>query len=264
MIRSGSFDGRGGSGIGFESDGLSAGVDVDLTHAFTLGAGLGYGRDDNTIAGGSRLKGSARAFVGYASYHPWSHLFLDGMLGYQQLDYDTTRQLTGTDGVVRGNRDGSQWFASLSMGADVQHGALQVTPYARVDLARGSLDGYTETGDPYLALRYEAMDIDSSTGNLGLRLAFRNHTGWGWFEPQLRLEYQRQFDGAESGRVRYADLANGPFYTLAPSDIDRNRLMLGLGATLDSNSGWSTHVEYQTQTGGQRDEGVQLNVQKDF
>jgi uncharacterized protein YhjY with autotransporter beta-barrel domain len=264
MIRSGSFDGRGGSGIGFESDGLSAGVDVDLTHAFTLGAGLGYGRDDNTIAGGSRLKGSARAFVGYASYHPWSHLFLDGMLGYQQLDYDTTRQLTGTDGVVRGNRDGSQWFASLSMGADVQHGALQVTPYARVDLARGSLDGYTETGDPYLALRYEAMDIDSSTGNLGLRLAFRNHTGWGWFEPQLRLEYQRQFDGAESGRVRYADLANGPFYTLAPSGIDRNRLMLGLGATLDSNSGWSTHVEYQTQTGGQRDEGVQLNVQKDF
>jgi uncharacterized protein YhjY with autotransporter beta-barrel domain len=264
MLRSGSFDGRGGSGIGFESDGISAGVDTDLSPAFTLGAGLGYGRDDNTIDGGSRLKGSARAFVGYASYHPWTHLFVDGTLGFQQLDYDSTRQLTGVDGVVRGRRDGDQWFGSLSVGADLEHGAWQFTPYARVDVARGSLDGFTETGHPYLALHYEAMDLDSTTGNLGLRLEFRNRMAWGWLAPQLRVEYQREFADAQAALVRYADLVNGPFYTLSPSGFDRNRFMLGLGATFDSNGGWSTHVEYQTQTGGQRDEGVQLNVQKAF
>jgi uncharacterized protein YhjY with autotransporter beta-barrel domain len=264
MLRSGSFDGRGGSGIGFESDGISAGVDTDLSPAFTLGAGLGYGRDDNTIDGGSRLKGSARAFVGYASYHPWTHLFVDGTLGFQQLDYDSTRQLTGVDGVVRGRRDGDQWFGSLSGGADLAHGALQVTPYARVDVARGSLDAFTETGHPYLALHYDAMDLDSTTGNLGLRLEFRNRMTWGWLSPQLRVEYQREFADAQAALVRYADLVNGPFYTLSPAGFDRNRFMLGLGATFDSNGGWSTHLEYQTQTGGQRDEGVQLNVQKAF
>jgi uncharacterized protein YhjY with autotransporter beta-barrel domain len=264
MIRSGSFDGRGGSGIGFESDGLSAGVDTDLSPAFTLGGGLGYGRDDNTIAGGSRLKGSARAFIGYASYHPWAHLFVDGLLGFQQLDYDSTRKLTGVDAVVRGRRDGDQWFGSVSVGADLEHGAWQVTPYARVDIARGSLDGYTETGHPFLALHYESMDLESTTGNLGLRLELRNHMAWGWLSPQLRVEYQREFADAQAALVRYADLANGPFYTLSPTGFDRSRFMLGLGATFDSNGGWSTHVEYQAQTGGQRDEGVQLNVQKAF
>jgi outer membrane autotransporter protein len=108
------------------------------------------------------------------------------------------------------------------------------------------------------------MDLDSTTGNLGLRLEFRNRMAWGWLAPQLRVEYQREFADAQAALVRYADLVNGPFYTLSPSGFDRNRFMLGLGATFDSNGGWSTHVEYQTQTGGQRDEGVQLNVQKAF
>ncbi|HET6434786.1 MAG TPA: putative Ig domain-containing protein, partial [Xanthomonadaceae bacterium] len=265
MIRSGSFDGRGGSGTGFESDGLSVGVDFDLSPSFTLGAGLGYGRDDNRVGdAGSRLEGSARAFVAYASYHPWQHLFVDATLGYQQLDYDATRRLAGDAGTVRGRRDGDQWFASLAVGTDLQDGPLQFTPYARLDVARGSLDAYTESGHPFLALRYGAMDIDSTVGNLGLRLDYRRRAGWGWFTPQLRLEYQREFADAEASLIRYADLANGPVYTLTPSVFDRNRVVFGLGATLDSDGGWSTRIEYQAQAGGQRDEGVQVNLQKDF
>jgi outer membrane autotransporter protein len=133
-----------------------------------------------------------------------------------------------------------------------------------VEVVRGTLDGYTEAGNPFLALSYEPVDVDSTTGNLGLRLDFRHRTAWGWLDPQLRVEYQREFADARSSVVRYADLANGPFYTLTPSGFDRNRFVLGLGATLDSDGGWSTHVEYQAQVGGQRDEGVQVNLRKAF
>jgi outer membrane autotransporter protein len=108
------------------------------------------------------------------------------------------------------------------------------------------------------------MHIDSTVGNLGLRLDYRRRAGWGWFTPQLRLEYQREFADAEASLIRYADLANGPLYTLTPSVFDRNRVVFGLGATLDSDGGWSTRIEYQAQAGGQREVGVQVNLQKDF
>ncbi|WP_407353942.1 putative Ig domain-containing protein [Luteimonas sp. R10] len=266
-LRSGSFDGQGGSSAGFETDGVSLGVDFDLGPAFTLGAGLGYGRDDNDVGdAGSRMESSARALVGYASYHPGGHLFVDALAGYQTLDFDLHRQLTAADGMVRGRRDGDQWFGSLSLGADLQRGSMQFTPYARFDITRASLDAYTETGHAFLALRYEAMDVDSSTGNLGLRMDYRHRIAPGWLTPQLRIEYQRELEGNGDALVRYADLAEGPWHTLTPSAFDRSRFMLGLGASFEGDGGWTTRFEYRAEAGGddQRDEGVLINVQKDY
>ncbi|WP_182667737.1 putative Ig domain-containing protein [Marilutibacter penaei] len=266
-IRSGSFDGQGGSAVGFESDGLSVGFDVDLGPSFTLGAGLGYGRDDNEVGNaGSRLEGVAKALVGYGSFHPGEHWFVDGLVGYQTLDFDMRRQLTADTGTVRGQRDGDQWFGSVSVGADLGEGSLRFTPYARFDVTRGSLDAFTETGHPVLALRYEAMDVDGSTGNLGLRVDWRHRITQGWLLPQLRVEYQRELEGGGNALVRYADLASGPFYTLSPSGFDRSRFMLGLGLGFDGDGGWSTRVEYRTEAGSddQDDHGVMLNLQKDY
>ena len=266
-IRSGGFDGMGGSSVGFESDGISIGFDYDLGPAFTLGAGLGHGRDQNDVGDiGSRIDGRANTLVGYASYHPGQHFFIDGLVGYQTLDFDLRRELTAVDGSVRGQRDGDQWFGSLSLGTDLQSGALQFTPYARFDLTRGSLDGYTENGHPIMALRYEAMDVDSATGNLGLRLDYRHRITPGWLMPQFRIEYQRELEGSSDALVRYADLASGPFYTLTPSAFDRSRFMFGLGLGYEGDSGWSTRVEYRSEAGtdDQRDEGVLINLQKDY
>ncbi|WP_460828383.1 putative Ig domain-containing protein, partial [Marilutibacter aestuarii] len=266
-IRSGSFDGQGGSSVGFESDGLSVGVDVDLGPAFTLGAGLGYGRDDNDVGNaGSRMEGVAKALVGYGSFHPGERWFIDGLVGYQTLDFDMRRQLSADTGTVRGQRDGDQWFGSLSIGADLGEGSWRFTPYARFDVTRGSLDAFTETGHPVLALRYEAMDVDGSTGNLGLRVDWRHRITPGWLTPQFRIEYQRELEGNGNALVRYADLASGPFYTLSPSGLDRSRFMLGLGLGFDGDGGWSTRVEYRAETGSddQDDHGVMLNLQKDY
>ncbi|WP_158637087.1 autotransporter domain-containing protein [Arenimonas daejeonensis] len=268
MVRSGSQDGRDGNAdISFETDGISAGVDYRLNDAFAFGAGIGWGGDENEVGGnGSFVDGDATSFVVYASYDPEGRWFVDGLLGYQRLSYDLKRYLTGTGGFVRGERDGDQWFGSVSTGADIGWKTMQFTPYARLDLARGTLDGYTESGHPILALRYGDVDLETSTGNLGLHLQFFNESVHGRFVPQLRIEYQHDFNGRSGGTVQYADLASGPLFLLESSDYGNNRWIFGAGAQLQTFNNWLIGLEYRGQVGssGETDNGVLLKLQKDL
>ncbi|HEX7803978.1 MAG TPA: putative Ig domain-containing protein, partial [Pseudoxanthomonas sp.] len=265
MIRSGNQDGRNGSAtVDFETDGVSFGADYRFNDVFVFGAGVGYGRDDSDIGEhGSRSEGDAFTLAAYASYSPGDRFFLDGLVGYQQLNYDLRRYVTVNANTVAGSRDGDQWFASVSAGADIQNGDWQLTPYARVDVAQATLDGYTETGDPLYALAYGDLDVDTTTGNLGVRVDYRVRTGWGVFSPQLRLEYQHDFQGNGAAAMQYADFLTGPVYRAELDDFDRNRVNVGLGGLLGFDR-WSLRLEYRglIGSGGDSDHGVLLNIEK--
>ena len=267
-IRSGNHDGRNGSaGVDFETDGLSAGLDYRVNDAFAVGGGVGYGTDSSEIGdNGSRSKGTAYTFALYASYSPDDAFFIDGLWGYQSLDYDLRRFVTSNGNVVNGTRKGSQWFGSVSAGADFQKGAWQFTPYVRGDVARAQLNGYTEHGDPIFALRYEGLGVDTDTGNAGIRIDYRRDMSWGLLSPQFRVEYQHDFKGNGAQTIRYADLASGPFYRAGLTDFDRTRLMLGLGVLFDLNNDWSFKFDYRglIGSGDDTDHGFQINVDKKF
>ena len=268
VIRSGSADGRNGNAdVSFETDGASAGMDFRVNPNLAIGVGIGYGRDDNAIGdNGSRVKGDASTLASYASYHPGERFYLDGLLGYQRISFDLRRYVTPTDGFVFGQRDGDQWFASVSTGADIRRGTVTWNPYLRLDLARATLDGYTETGDAIYALRYGAMDVDTSTGNLGLRVDSVVPTTWGAFSPMFRVEYQRDFHDRANASLQYADLVGGPVYRLEGTEYDDSRWVLGMGARFDLSNHWSFGLEYRGQVGssGESDNGVLLNVQKSY
>jgi outer membrane autotransporter protein len=179
------------------------------------------------------------------------------------LNYDLRRYVTVNANTVQGSRDGDQWFASVSAGADIQNGDWQLTPYARVDVAQATLDGYAESGDPLYSLAYGEMDVDTTTGNLGLRVDYRMRTGWGLFSPQLRLEYQHDFEGNGAATMQYADFLTGPSYRAVLEDFDRNRVNLGLGGLFGFDT-WSMRLEYRglVGSGGDSDHGVLLNIEK--
>ena len=262
-LRSGNFDGRAGrNSLDFETEGVSAGADRRFRPDLVAGLGLGYGQDSTAIGdNGTQLDGKAWTLAMYGSYHPGERLFVDGLLGYQRLSYDLERFVTANDGRVRGSRDGDQWFASLSIGTDLTRGAAQLTPYARVDAMRATLDPYTERGDAIYALTYGEQDVDTTTGNIGLRMAFRRNATWGAFSPQARLEYQHDFTADSRTFMQYADLL-GPTYATSVSGYDRSRFMLGLGVLFDFGT-YSLQVDYRGVVGSsdQRDNALQLMFQ---
>lgn len=268
VIRSGNQDGRGGGAdADFETDGVSVGADYRISPAFALGAGLGYGRDKSDVGdNGSRVDADAYALAAYASFHPGDRFFLDAVFGYQRLSYDLRRFVTANDGFVSGSRDGRQWFGSISTGAQFQHDNWQLTPYARLDVSQTTLDAYVEQGDPIYALAYGEQDIDTTTGNIGFRFESRHPTAWGAFAPQLRMEYQHDFNGDSSATMQYADLLTGPVYRADLAGFDRNRFMIGLGAMFYLPRDMSLRAEYRGLFGnsGDRDNGVMLNFEKSY
>ena len=268
MIRSGNHDGRNRDpSIGFETDGVSVGVDYRPNEAFAFGGGLGYGRDESDIGDdGSRSEGDAVSLALYASYSPGERWFVDALLGYQSLGFDLRRRVATNGNVVEGSRDGRQWFGSVSTGADIQHEEWQFTPYARLDVTRATLEAYTESGDASTALAYDDLDVETTTVNAGLRIDYRREASWGLWSPQFRLEYQHDFKGNGAQTMRYADLPTGPFYRAGLNDFDRSRLMLGLGVLFNLSNDWSFKFDYRglIGSGGDSDHGVQLNVDRKF
>ncbi len=264
-VRSGNVDARGGrDALDFETDGVSAGVDYRFWPSLAAGAGVGYGRDRTDVGNdGARLDAKAKVAFLYASYHPGQVYYLDGMVGFQQLDYRMARTAIG-GANLHGQRDGSQWFGSLTFSGEFGGDALLFSPYGRLDLARTALDGYAEQGDAVQALRYEDMDFDSNTGTLGLRVEFRRPTTWGMLQPQLRVEYQHDFSADSFALLQYAD-GFGPVYRADFTGFDRNRLVINLGSVFRTDNGWSTRLEYRGMYGSDgKDNGVSVNVEKAF
>jgi uncharacterized protein YhjY with autotransporter beta-barrel domain len=267
-INSGDRDGRSGSaGFDFQTSGISAGADTRVNQSFAFGAGIGYGRDTTDVGhNDTRSHGESYTLAAYASYHPGQYFFVDGLLGYQLLSFDSRRYVTANGAMVQGDRDGKQWFASLSVGGDYQRDRLSVSPYARLDLARATLNGYTERGDAIYALRYEDQDVDTTTASLGVHMDYRFPVRFGTLSPQVRFEYQHDFQDASSVTMGYADLPGGPFYRGEIDGLKRNRFVFGLGAVLQTERDLSLRIEYRGLFGSSEDtdHGVQLNLEKKY
>ncbi len=264
-VRTGRSNGRGSSGGDFNTDGVTVGSDLQVGQDLAVGAALGYGRDRTDVGdNGSRSDGEAFSMMLYASYSPGERLFVDALLGYQLLDYDLRRFVTGDGTFAHARRDGSQWFGSLSLGADLVRGNWLVTPYARLDASSGTLDPYVEAGSELFALRYGDQDVEATTGNAGLRLETRNTAVWGAWTPRLMVEYQHDFKGSGKATMQYADLVGVPFYRTTLDGFDRNRWMIGAGLMFDFRRNWGLRVDYRglLGSGDDRDHGVQISLDK--
>ncbi|WNL46391.1 putative Ig domain-containing protein [Dyella sp. BiH032] len=256
------------NGIDFTTSGVSVGADRAFGEKFALGAGVGYGHDASDIGKhGSRSTVDSYSAAVYGSYRPAPLVYVDALVGYQWLSFDSRRYVTDNGNTVTGSRDGKQLFASLSVGYEhrTQDGML-VSPYGRFDFARASLDSYTERGDDTYALRYERQTVKTSTGVLGLRAQWVAKRDYGVWMPQLRVEFRHDFQGAGVAAMRYADLLGGPLYEAQLSNTSRNHTLVGAGVMLQTLSGWSLRMEYQNllDNSTRDNQSIQLGVEKKF
>lgn len=254
------------SGFRFTTDGLTAGVDYRVNPQFAFGVGLGYGRDSSRI-GKSGTKSKAQSYSGgvYASLQPGEKTFVDGVLGYGTLDFDTRRYVTSTGELVRGERDGDQVFAALTFGFEHRTPASLLSPYGRVAFSRSQLNAFAETGGGPYGLTYHDQTVRSLTGTLGLRGEFNRKVSAGLLSPRFRVEYSHDFEDANDALLSYTDWLGGPIYRLAVDPIDRDQLRLELGADLTIRSGLRIGVDFDNMIAKDSDsQGVRITVQSPF
>ncbi|EOC1305076.1 autotransporter domain-containing protein [Cronobacter dublinensis] len=224
--------------------GVSTGMDYRFTPDVTAGVGLGFGRDVSDIGDtGTRSNGQSMSTALYASYHP-NAVFVDGLLGYSRLDFDSKRDVSETDAVARGSRGGRQFFGALASGYEFRSPQSLVSPYGRVQVSQTRLEGYTESDAGMYNLAFAPQHFSQVTGSAGLRAERRVPVTWGAVRLQSRVEYSRLMNDTGSARVGYADVGND---TWRMSLYEQNRQSLSLGAGLDVQlpNGVTPGIAYQ-------------------
>jgi len=264
------------SGFDFESYGLTLGADYRLNPKVVLGVALGYMTTDIDLdQDGGQLKASGFSGSLYGTYHVSDPFYIDGIVSVGRNDYDIDRAIrysirelnpdgTPTGGMVtidqvaQADSDGTWYGFSLSTGYDFYVAGLTVGPIARLNYSRADLDGYQENIDNTaagsgLALSVEGQKITSFSTVLGGQASYAISLPWGVVLPQLRLEWEHEFENAS--RTIRANFLEDPtpddtsqiqLLTDAP---DRDFFNIAAGVSAVFRRGLSAFVQYQTVIG---------------
>ena len=229
------------------SSGVSIGLDRRVTQGIVIGAGLGAARDKSTISddGSQNRARGASAFI-YGSSQPDPNTFIDAMFGAGTIDFSMRRFVKPIATFAEADRSARQMFVSIAAGYEYRDNGVLIAPYARFDYTRDRFKDATERGTGVYSLTYSGQTSNSLRGALGVRAESAQETRFGWTTPRVRAEYQRDFRGANSATISYADLWEGQRYTLNTGPADRNALLLGFGNDFSFRSGLNLAIDYQT------------------
>jgi uncharacterized protein with beta-barrel porin domain len=256
-----------GSSMRFRTDGVSFGIDHRFTDRLAIGLGVGYAHDRTDIGtDGTQSRSSGGSIALYGSYQPTRNTFIDALIGYGDLKHDTDRYVAAVDDFARANRKSDQIFASIAAGYEFRKDGMLLSPYGRIDYALDRLKPATETGAGPNALTYFDQDVRTLQLALGLRAESRHAMNFGWVLPRLRLEVKHDFQGEDAATIAYADQFSGPHYSVMPTGMKRNALLLGVGSDFLFRGGLRLGIDYQLQTafGPDRSHAVRLWLAKDL
>lgn len=261
------------SGFDFHTFWVTAGGDYRLNRNVILGVALGYMATDVDLdldGGASDVNGYSVSV--YGTYWVTDRFYIDSIVSVGWQDYDIERSIrysipglnpdgspTGSTTVVdqtaRGDSD-AVWYAfSVGAGYDFNVGSFTFGPFARLNYLKADIDGYREETDNTAAgygllLDVGSQDVVSLATVLGGEVSYAVSTPWGVLLPQLRLEWEHEFEN--DSRTISASFIEDPTpnsewqMQLQTDDPDRDFFRLGLGLSGTFRGGVSGFVQYET------------------
>jgi uncharacterized protein YhjY with autotransporter beta-barrel domain len=251
----------------FQSEGVSAGLDVKLSDRLALGFGAGLGRervDIGTDGSTSRAHNGVAAI--YGTFTPIENLFLDAVVGGGAMNFDLQRYDGNVAGFAEGTRDGTMRFASLSFGINRSSKHLAWQAFGRIEHFGANLDAYTETGAGIWNLTYLERSVTSTASALGASASMNGlKIGTAPFSPRLRVEWRHEFEEGAAQSIRYADWLDSPTYSVTASELARDQLAVGLGAGLRLDDDWALAADISGRFDRDTEAGnMRLEVSKRF
>jgi outer membrane autotransporter protein len=233
--------------LNFGAYGLSAGVDYRVSDRLALGIGGGYGHDgfDLTIGRDQGIRERASDVAVYGSLRVGLSGFVDALLGFGNLHFDTRRTDPISGAQAFGIRDANAIFGSLLTGHSFGSHDFTIAPYAGVNVASATLKTFTENGVGAGALTYDDQLLRDVSAVVGLRLESRFPTAIGVASPHAMIQYDRRLSATSSARLWYADRPDTPF-GISANQLGNQPLNLEVGATVRLNGGFLFSADYRS------------------
>lgn len=219
----------------FTTQGVTVGVDMAISDTLIVGGGVGYGYDRTEIGdNGSLSRANSVTGAVYLSWRPAPTLYVEGVAGYVDLDFESRRWVQGLGGApdafALGDRAGDVTFVSASLGRRFEDETSAREHYARLGVRAVTLEAFTETGAGLSALAWDELSQDSVSLTLGTRWRWvADMDGRGVLMPSVRLEWTHEFEDLGDQGVRYADWAASPTYLVPLDGWSRDSLGVELG-----------------------------------
>ncbi len=268
FINNGSTHTRGARDNSFTTLGLSAGIDYRLSPTAIAGVGIGYGNDRSDIGDNkTRSDADAIGIATYLSLNVAPQVFVDGLLGYNRISFDSRRYITGSnDDYAKGSRDADQLFASLTTSYEYRQGPLSLTPYGRLNASTTRMDAFRESGGGIYGLSYDEQRQQNFTSFIGLRTGYDVPTRLGVMTPKVGLAWGHNFSGSSDYKMRYTDQGDdGILYRFKPDPLDSDFANLDLGLDFNLGRAWQMGFSYKTALGSdERSDTFRIGVNGKF
>jgi uncharacterized protein with beta-barrel porin domain len=250
------------------SQSVTVGIDTKLFAGFKAGVAFsGFASETKMQDLGS--KDRTRAWTGtvYGSWHLGEGVFLDGLLGYGDAQFKSTRYDSNAVSLLTGTRRGDLFFGSVTASWDQKAGQIKYAPYARFDFSQIWLNKYSEQGDALMALAFDKTSVASQALVLGLRGQYDILIESGTVSPTLRAEYRHALNGGATQTVSYV---NDPStrYGLSIDGSGRDTLTGSIGLKAKGDGNLSGQIEYSAgvtvQGGGFAGQGLRGSLRLGF
>lgn len=252
-------DSEGGvPGYGYDVYGGSFGVDYQVTEGFLAGivGGLSEGDADfDSSRDNTDFDAAHIGLYGSLARGPW---FVDSVVTYAGLDYETERFVDVLDERLTGNFDGSEFAAYVEASRNFDLSPrLRLAPLASLQYTYVHLDSYTESGGVG-ALTFDEQTHESVRGSLGARLTRRLIESTGDFcaDLQLRGRWVHEF-GDDRASVD-SSFASDPtvVFTLRDAEVSRDSAILGTGLSAQIGKRTRAYLDYDARLNS--DESLQV------
>lgn len=237
------------SNVDYNTAAIAAGIDYQESPAWTVGAGLGYARNDLTIEGlsdsGTIDNYQAALYAGYAE-GPW---YFDAAAGYAFASGAINRGIAfpGVWRETTGDPDADIFLSAIeagyTLGADTSFATI---PFARLQATAARQSSFTETGGGAIGLDIRAQTYNSVRSILGvvLDLSPPEEGGPQGFDLTLRVGWAHDYaDDAGEITASFAGAPAGSF-TVDGASFGRDSLALEFYSAVQVNEGVGLTMTY--------------------
>ncbi|WP_230773075.1 autotransporter domain-containing protein [Roseiconus lacunae] len=237
------------NGFQYDFAGVAFGAQRQLDCFTAIGlAGNYYGADGSRGSGNVDLDTLGVAL--YGSRRLRSNMYLTGILGFSDGDYDTSRQ-TNT-GLASGETDSDAFQSYFELGRTYRSRGWTLQPHVAFQYIGVDYDGYSETGASVSNLQIADDNVDSARGILGASVSRNLCILGGTLAPIYRIAYTHEF--ADTDQILVGQFAGANGLRIQGAELGRDFLDLGVGFGYAARCGVTLYADYDAQFTSEHDQ----------
>ncbi|MGC2778425.1 MAG: autotransporter domain-containing protein [Bradyrhizobium sp.] len=232
------------NGFNLDSVGGTIGVEYRLSPNAFIGTAFDYSNPKARLFNNAGTT-DANSYQ-FGLYGAWvsRNLFAEGLATIGHQDYRNTRP--GVVDTITSNPGGTTFVAAGKAGYLFDAGTAKLGPIGGLTYARARVDGFTETGDPALALTVGSQTAETLIGSVGVQLRTPFQLQGATIHPYLNLTLDDDIIG--NGRIVQYSATSAPLIVnnwTIPNGTSHNvygRVSAGVVAPVWSNLALTANV----------------------